>query len=365
MSFHVFLFVSFLALAAVYCIRTFYDDYFVTIVQRAERTDEDLLDEFTYYTRECNLVDLTASRETAHNLLVHPDPNKLSPTDRRKYKTPSNKAVDSVMLHGAVMIPSLLQDTTIEQLRQFVVRKNEAVRGTPAEFPVSQGRNRISYGIDATEDEAVVKALKELHDHTMLKEVLESLVGPDPALSEITAITAHYQAPPQAWHSDTKADGNAVLHGRTYEHSYSLFIPLQNTTKDMGPTDLCPGTHYCADDELHALCEEYKIGLHQIRPDNEEESKQSDFVAPNDDGTYENFEEDEVYQEVDENENGVWRQGDAVLLNQQVWHRGATHAGRDSPDRIVFIVSFLGRPISEDPRQLARGTYFHMKWNMW
>lgn len=43
-----------LAFAAVYCLRSVHDDYFVPIVERARRTDTDLLEEFTYYDRECN-----------------------------------------------------------------------------------------------------------------------------------------------------------------------------------------------------------------------------------------------------------------------------------------------------------------------
>ena len=60
---------------------------------------------------------------------------------------------------------------------------------------------------------------------------------------------------------------------------------------------------------------------------------------------------------------GFWPAGSAALFNQQVWHRGTAHNGMGEPDRVVFIVSFLARP--NDTRQLARGTYFHMKWNMW
>jgi hypothetical protein len=392
-SVHGILFGLFLAWATVYCIRTLYDEYFVTIIDRARRTDDDLLLEYTYYTRECSLIDLTADLTTAHQLVVDPrdddgdddgvDKSKNGHSRNKKKArraAPADRAVDSVMLHGAVMIPALLKDSTIDKLRAFVVRKNKAVVGTSAEYPVSQGRNRISYGIEATEDEAVIEALKELHDHTMLRDVVSKLVGPNPALSEITAITASYGAGPQAWHSDTKADGNAVLYSRTYEHSYSIFIPLQDTTAEMGPTDLCPGTHYCADDNLEYLCEQHKIGLHQIRrhaPSSQTQRyHQPGFMSLKhchdcDDGTYQNFGRNDsqaIKQLHDENEDdyddhdGVWRRGDAVLLNQQVWHRGSGHTAEGSPERIVFILSFLGRPTSDDPRQLARGTYFHMKW---
>ncbi|KAL3922731.1 MAG: hypothetical protein SGARI_006383, partial [Bacillariaceae sp.] len=100
----------------------------------------------------------------------------------------------------------------------------------------------------------------------------------------------------------------------------------------MGPTDLCPGTHMCADEDLSELCSVYKIGLHELRP--KEESR-----AP------------------------VWKEGDGFVLNQMAWHRGTGYFKQGGLDRVVFIVSFLARPT--DPRQLSRGTYFHQKWLNW
>ena len=298
-----------LALAASYCLSEIHDHYFVTMMERARRTDQDLMEEYTYYNRPCSVVDVTATPQQAAQELWY-----------------SERAVDQMMLHGAIMIPDLLQPKTVSELRKFVLRKNAAVKGTPAEYPVSQGSKRISYGIEAAEDPIVVQALKELYDNQDLKSLLEGLVGKNPSLTEITAITASYGCPDQAWHSDVKSDGNGVQFGRTYSHSYSLFMMLQNTTGKMGATDLCPGTHYCADD-LVGVCQDRKVGLHQMRPEK------------------------------------IFKAGDGALLNQQVWHRGTKHTDPNASERILFIVSFVGRP--NDPRQLSRGTYFHMKWNMW
>ncbi|CAJ1923193.1 unnamed protein product [Cylindrotheca closterium] len=307
---HAVLFVLCLALAATYTLKIIHDDYFVTLIERARRTDEDLVDEYTYYERRCNVVDITATKEEANQLIV----------DSKE------TAIPTMMTHGAIMIPQVLSDSMIQELRDFVVWKNHAVSGTDDEYPVTAGEHRISYGIEAAEHPTVVRALKAVHDNGQLKGILEGLVGRNPALTEITAITSRYGSSHQPWHPDVKPDGNGVQFGRTYSHSYSLFIPLQNTTGAMGATDLCPGTHYCAD-WIDAQCEENKIGLHEIR------------------------------------DGGIWKAGDAVLLNQQVWHRGTEHTDPDAQERILFILSFIGRPT--DNRQLARGTYFHMKWNMW
>eukprot|EP00980_Cylindrotheca_fusiformis_P007568 scaffold1580_cov116-Cylindrotheca_fusiformis.AAC.3 len=308
---HGLLFLLCLAFATVYCIRLIHDDYFVPIVRRARRTDEDLKQEYTYYERQCSVVDVTATREEASQLIEGKD---------------SSDGVAKMMTHGAIMMPQLLPEALIQEMREFVVWKNNAVRGTPDEYPVTEGDHRISYGIEATEHPTVIKALKAIHANTFLKDVLEEIVGKNPALTELTAITSQYGSNHQPWHPDVKPDGDGVQFGRTYSHSYSLFIPLQNTTGKMGATDLCPGTHYCAN-WIDAQCEQRRIGLHEIHPD------------------------------------GVWRAGDAALLNQQVWHRGTQHTDPNAQDRILFIMSFIGRP--SDNRQLSRGTYFHMKWNMW
>lgn len=147
-----------------------------------------------------------------------------------------------------------------------------------------------------------------------------------------------------------KPDGNGVKFGRTYSHSYSLFLPLQNTHEDMGPTDLCPGTHYCADEDIWDVCDANRIGLNDVRPRY----------------TGERNENDDQYEYSDDGDEGVWVAGDGVLLNQQVWHRGRAHVDEEGNlDRVVFIVSFLKRPVADDPRQLARGTYFHQYWSNW
>lgn len=225
-SAHSILFLCFLALAAAYCMQSIHDDYFVPVVERARRTDDDLLEEFTYYQRECSAMDVTAGVEDAQDLFIRPDSK--------------NYGVDQMMTHGSVLFPDLLSPETVGELRKFIVAKNAIVKGTPAEYPMSQGYQRVSYGIEATEDSSVVRALKEIHDNNELKHLLEGLIGENPALTEITAITASYGCKAQVWHPDVKPDGNGVMFGRTYSHSYSLFMPLQDTTGEMGATDLCP-----------------------------------------------------------------------------------------------------------------------------
>lgn len=204
----------FATLLTVYAVRNIYQDLYVPLMDRATRTDADLDREFTYYHRYCTEADLTT--RNINDLVADS-------------KAPVSVAVEQMMQHGALVIRDLFKQDTVRKLRDYIVYKNTHI---PEEevYPVSQGRNRMSFGFDATEHPIVVQALQELANNKFLKTLLSELLGdPDPASSEITSITAYYDAPPQAWHSDTKEDGNALKFGRTYSQSYSLFLPLQNT----------------------------------------------------------------------------------------------------------------------------------------
>mmetsp|Transcript_16308 Transcript_16308/g.37734 ORF Transcript_16308/g.37734 Transcript_16308/m.37734 type:complete len:1075 (-) Transcript_16308:287-3511(-) len=399
--------IAFLAFVAVTILGNFHDRYWVTLLDRARRTDVDLLSEITYYQRRCDITDITTSdshrihfgdvddnpseifidvEKIKNELEGYPEPSsvlyddrgfrtkyqenarerrrrrfapaynrweypELEPIPEKIAEKAGNQAVDVMMKHGSVMIPQMLSDATIGELRKFIEEKNEKTIGTDDEYPMTAHKSRISYGIESTEHPSVVRALKEIHDHRVFAHLIKNLVGDEnPALSEITAITAWDGAEDQSWHPDVKPDGNGVKFGRTYSHSYSLFLPLQNTDGDMGPTDVCPGTHMCATEDLWDPCLENKVGFHEVR-----KAKPRNEYSLDEDGEHK-------YRE-DLRMEGIWRAGDGALLNQQGWHRGTAHNAPE--DRIVFIVSFLKRPHPDDPRQLARGTYFHQKWLNW
>jgi Phytanoyl-CoA dioxygenase (PhyH) len=308
----------FASFVGIWLLREIYSEYFVPLIDRATRTDAQLLEEFTYYERQCTEYDIS-TRDLSDMLLSTAEDDPI-PT-----------AVQQMLRHGTLVIPNLLSLPTVQSLRHYIVDKNANI---PVEehYPVSQGHRRLSYGIDAAEHPAVATAIAQVLQHPVLVPLLSALLGdPDPASAEITAIMNYYGASAQVWHQDTKQDGNAIKFARTYSHSYSLFIPLQDVTPGMGATDICPGTHYCAND-LVDLCERTQLSLHQV-----------------------------------EQQNQTFPAGYGALLNQHVWHRGGAHVDPDAPERILFILSFLARPDvhPDDFRQLSRGTYFHQKWNMW
>jgi len=411
---HAGLAIAFLAIVAVSILGSFNDRYFVTILTRARRTDADLQNEITYYERKCDMTDVTTSDshhihfgeidDTASEIFIDvekirndlgenggddDDDSEFYFDDRgfrtkyqqekrlgrrrrlfkpliTAYETPKLKpipktvaeaagklAVTTMMKHGSVMVPQILSESTIVALRDFISDKNELVSGTSDEYPMTAKHHRISYGIESTEDPAVVRALKEIREHRVFAELIQNLVGDEnPALSEITAITAWAGAEDQSWHPDVKPHGNGVKFGRTYSHSYSLFLPLQDTSRDMGATELCPGTHMCASEDLSEICDSNSVDFSEVR-----KARPRNEYSLDVDG-------EQKYKK-DLKLEGLWRAGDGALLNQQGWHRGTAHTDEDADDRIVFIVSFLKRPAVDDPRQLARGTYFHQRWLNW
>jgi hypothetical protein len=243
---HFILFISFLALISIHCLGTFHDEYFLTLLHRARRTDIDLQTEITYYHRQCSLLDVTSNNvdfDPSELFIKLPPPqpelsssssaddddqrneneydsikNKrgvkyqqrrrkrrrrsrrfipsfnswevppiLPPISKSDAKISGTNAVDTIMKHGAVMVQQILSDKTIKDLREFIIDKNEIVSGTSAEYPVGKSHNRISYGIEAAEHDSVIRALKEIHDHGIFAHLITNLVGDNnPALSEIT-----------------------------------------------------------------------------------------------------------------------------------------------------------------------------------
>mmetsp|Transcript_4710 Transcript_4710/g.9146 ORF Transcript_4710/g.9146 Transcript_4710/m.9146 type:complete len:961 (+) Transcript_4710:168-3050(+) len=289
-----------------------YDAYVTKILTASKWLGANRLkNEYTYYTRECMKEDLSTLK--AKDLLI-----------------PSNataaESTDTVMHHGMGIIPSVLTPYTTTKLREFVMKRNAELTDAEA-IPLDGENERWSFGIGATEDPIVPVALREIASHPILRPTLENLMGKDPAVVEITAITSAFGAEDQGWHADVKPLGNAARYARTFTHSYSLFTALQDTTGAMGATEVCPGTHYCAN-ELEEVCYDHGFKVAQG--------------------------------------HNVWRAGDSLLLNQCAWHRGTEHTDPDAKHRVVFIVTFHSRPrFGIDNRQLPHGTYFHIRWDMW
>lgn len=134
-------------------------------------------------------------------------------------------------------------------------------------------------------------------------------------------------------HSDSDYFGSSLLHARSFLHSYSLFVALQDTPKSLGATTVCPGSHYCADVDLDRVCLE--SGAFSVSTN----GKTGD--------------------------DGLLKRGDAFMFNQNIWHRGPGNRDENS-DRIMFIITFMSsKRGSSDLRRQGLGTYYYLRWNLW
>jgi hypothetical protein len=302
------LLVSFLSICWVHRVHDLYlkpqMDFMVWNSQRAEK-------EITYYRRPCDGNDMTTT-----------NPDDLLLSDDATVED----AYHHQLLHGFTIFPRILGDEAVNTLRDFVVSRNRNLTVDDSLY-VIENENRFSFGL-GTEELSVVRALKELANNQLLVQVMERVLGPNPALIELTAITATYGAVPQHWHSDTIPTASALQYGRTFSPSYSLFIPLQNTTTQMGATSVCPGTYQCPAGEIEVFCED--LG----------------------------------FQIVDS--EGYWRAGDALLMNMDGYHRGAGHSDPDGLDRVLFILTFCPKPLPRaESRQMSHGITFSLRWDLW
>ena len=152
----------------------------------------------------------------------------------------------------------------------------------------------------------------------------------DRTVIEFTCITSAYGAKAQHMHTDVVPQGSAQRFARSFVPSYSLFIPLQNTTSEMGATYICPGTHMCYSGG-EEFCDE--TAVQASGPDNN------------------------------------WPVGWGALVNQQTLHKGAAHIDKHGLERALFIVTFAPRPRWDrhqvETRILGTGGSYSLHWSQW
>ena len=195
-----------------------------------------LRSDFTFYPQIC---DYTAVTSTSHLDLVWNEDNAKDFTDFS----------DLMMHHGVGVIEDLLSPAMSKELRDTILLMNAH---EPIEKMMDINELDHRWGLQVNINDAVLdpnksvqRALKEIATNPVLKKTLVDLLGDDPAITELSAITSDPGAREQDWHQDTSALNSAMLNARTYSSMYSLFVYLQDTHLDMGPTGFAPGTHMC------------------------------------------------------------------------------------------------------------------------
>lgn len=169
------------------------------------KSDARDFDELTYYHRKCDASDISAT--SIKDLLISPNMT-------------TKDATHHMLTHGASMYPNLLTPETAAELRAFIDKENKRQQG----WHVIQNDNRYSWGIDMNMHPKLQTYWKELASNKQLVNALESIIGPDPAIIEFTAITSSYGAVDQHDHQDVVPPGSGAKFARSFIPSYSLFM---------------------------------------------------------------------------------------------------------------------------------------------
>ncbi|KAG7342808.1 phytanoyl-CoA dioxygenase family protein [Nitzschia inconspicua] len=244
-------------------------------------------------------------------------------------------AVENILTHGVSIFPGLVDRHVADAFRNFTISRNSRLVKDDMVYVMNsykkRKQTRWAFSFSPHDDPSVSRLLRQVGSNDRLRKTLEQFFGPDPAIIKMQTITAGFGAESQGWHPDVNAKASALSHARDFMTHFSLFIPLQDTPPSMGSTGVCPGTHYCTGVDEVALDQ----GCHQVTTG------------------------------VDSNGMPVWWAGDAVLMNQNTWHRGWAHTLRNGDDRAMIVLTFTSRPGQErqspafrsaDPRTLSLGT---------
>jgi hypothetical protein len=304
--------------------------YFVPQIQLMSyvTTDRELEDS-TYYNRYCTTDDVSATSLTQLQVLANTD-------------TPQT-VKEKMLTHGVIAFPErLLSKATCDAARTFIVAENDI---HPHQWGLLEGRNRHAWGIDMNMDPSIRQIWKELSSNPLFVESIEAIVGKDPAVVEFTAITAKYKAKSQKDHADVMAGASATQQARSFLTSYSLFIPLQDTTKDMGATSICPGTHLCNDGASVACYAGHRNLIMTGEKEFDDDDDDDDEVDDDDSLVIVNGNVTTTTTTTrPKSSPPVWEQGTGMMYNQQVTHKGRAHTQEGGPDRVVLILTFAPRP---------------------
>ena len=145
--------------------------------------------------------------------------------------------------HGAIVVPDLLSPNTTTELLQMMQRWNTQRIKSDFFVPFSDKRKR--FFLTLHDDPLVSRLLYEVASHDKFRYLLESLLGPDPALTGLFSLTSFPNSKQQTIHTDTEWALSSRQEPNVFNSSYFVAIALQKTTTTMGATLVCPGSHKC------------------------------------------------------------------------------------------------------------------------
>lgn len=173
--------------ASTHLIHNLYSGPIQTLIESYRRTGDvdhegfypDFFPDLTYYGRQCDATDITTSN--SNDLILPPEVTK-------------EEATDIMMTHGAVLIQNLLSKETATELRAYLETRNVIKDELPWHEKFWGDIGRLSLGLGVDDAPIIGRALEEVGSNPTLRTVLEGIVGPDPAIVEISTLTTMHGA---------------------------------------------------------------------------------------------------------------------------------------------------------------------------
>lgn len=171
----------FVALLASLSANYLYDAYYIPLMDALQWPGDTSRDETenTYYDRHCTANDITT--RSAHDLIVPPNESARDASLRTQK-------------HGMTVFPKVVSDDHAASLRDYILHRNAALKETDMDYIwLISGNNRWSFKLGADAPGAA-DVLRDIAAHPKLRPTLEELMGDEPALVELTAITSAFGA---------------------------------------------------------------------------------------------------------------------------------------------------------------------------
>ena len=283
------------------------------------------------------------------------------------------KMKEQTEYHGVAFVEQVLSPTTTSNLREYILKANHEIPGT---F-IKENENRFHIIPDPMEP-TIKAALKEIGSHPVFRPLIDSVLGPSSSLVALSVITNLYGAEGQDWHYDTGM--SHATHPDYFVPEYTLAIPLQDVTKEMGATGICPGTQICEgviidpdvmvplyEKDVREFEENKKKGKQSKKEGDEDESDESDDSEDDEDEeeTMMTWEEWLMYN-APCNVTASVKAGDGMLYNADLHHKGGAHEDANAKERVQIFITFAGtRQSPSDHRSLPMGTVHSLHWMRW
>ena len=199
--------------STTYAVKVFYHGPMQTLIESYRRSEHNDKDRYGYYTDFFPDVTYYARKCDDRDVTTH---------DSNDIVVPSNvtmeEAADTMMTHGALLFQEILTPQTAQQLRDYLETRNR-IQDQLSWFEKFWGDiGRLSLGLGVDDAPIIAQALQEVGNHQALHTALEAIVGPDPAIVEISTLTTMQGAQPQG-----------TYRTQTVQQIITIFILLTHT----------------------------------------------------------------------------------------------------------------------------------------